>query len=455
MYTLLPLGGAGEIGASCFYLNITGTGIILDCGMHPQKTGLESLPSFDLIKNMPVDFVLISHAHQDHLGALPFLVKKHPYIKIITTPQTRAIAELTLHDSVSIIKEQIGEDEELEIYSHEEIDLLIKSIEYKAYREEFFVTGYKHESSKPIKVVFIDAGHILGSAGILIEFNDYKLFYTGDINLDPQELLTGAELPKTKIDALIIEATYGSTDSSQLRSWKDEADLFAEEANKIINNGGSILIPVFALGKTQEILAAIWKLMEKRKLIQTDIYTGGLGSKLNRVYDYNRYVVNYSKPALELRNIPQKNLFDVDNYNEFFKTPSIILASSGMMLEKTTSFQLGKKWLAQSKSAIFTVGYMEESTPGYRFSKALKGDKIQITNYSRPFEVKCTIKNFRFGSHSKREGLLEIVKTLNPSNAILIHGDSTAIDWVGAAILKTYKNTKVFNAEEGKKIALG
>jgi cleavage and polyadenylation specificity factor subunit 3 len=449
--SFFPLGGAGEIGASCFYLNIACTGIILDCGMHPQKTGLESLPSFDLIKNMPVDFVLISHAHQDHLGALPFLVKKHPYIKIITTPQTRAIAELTLHDSVSIIKEQIGQEEEFEIYSHEEIDLLIKSIEYKAYGEKFFISGYKHESSKPIKVVFIDAGHILGSAGILIEFNDYKLFYTGDINLDPQELLTGAELPKTKIDALIIEATYGSTDSSQLRSWKDEADLFAEEANKIINNGGSILIPVFALGKTQEILAAIWKLMEKRKLIQTDIYTGGLGSKLNRVYDYNRYVVNYSKPALELRNIPQKNLFDVDNYNEFFKTPSIILASSGMMLEKTTSFQLGKKWLAQSKSAIFTVGYMEESTPGYRFSKALKGNKIQITNYSRPSEVKCTIKNFRFGSHSKREGLLEIVKTLNPSNAILIHGDSTAIDWVGATILKTYKNTKVLRLSAGRR----
>jgi cleavage and polyadenylation specificity factor subunit 3 len=129
MIRFLPLGGAGEIGASCFYLNIDGTGIILDCGMHPQRTGLETLPAFDLIKDLPVDFVLISHAHQDHIGTLPFLVQRHPYVRIITTPQTRAIAELTLHDSVSIIKEQIGEDEELKIYSHEEIDLLIKSIQ--------------------------------------------------------------------------------------------------------------------------------------------------------------------------------------------------------------------------------------------------------------------------------------------------------------------------------------
>ena len=154
MFTLIPLGGAGEIGASCFYLNIEGTGIILDCGMHPKKTGIDSLPAFDLIKDLPVDFVLISHAHQDHLGALPFLVKNHPYVRIITTPQTRAIAELTLHDSVSILKEQIGENEGINFYSREEIDLLIQSIEYIAYGDEFFLTGYQHKSSEPIKVYF-------------------------------------------------------------------------------------------------------------------------------------------------------------------------------------------------------------------------------------------------------------------------------------------------------------
>ena len=455
MHTFLPLGAAGEIGASCFYLNIEGTGIILDCGMHPQKAGLDALPAFDLIKDLPVDFVLISHAHQDHIGALPFLVQKHPYVRIISTPQTRAIAELTLHDSVSILKEQIGKEEELKIYSHEEIDLLIQSIEYKTYGEEFFLAGYKHKSSEPVKITFSDAGHILGSAGILIEFNEWKFFYSGDINLNHQQLLTGAGLPKTKIDTLLIETTYGSTDSSLLKNWNDEAETFAKEANKIINDGGSILVPVFALGKTQEILAAIWELMQKRKLIQTDIYTGGLGAKISRVYDYNRYVVNYSNPELELSKIPQKNLYDVDNFEDLFKAPSIILASSGMMLEKTISFQLGKQWLKQSKSAIFTVGYMEETTPGYKFANSLKGNKIQITGNDKPSEVKCSIKNFRFSSHSKREEFLEIVKKLKPGNVILVHGDSSAIDWVGASILKNHKGIKVFKAEKGKKITIG
>ena len=140
MIQFLPLGGAGEIGANSYYLNINGIGIILDCGMHPQKTGWESLPKFNLLEAKPTDYVLISHAHQDHLNALPFLIKKFPHLKIITTPQTRAVAELTLHNAISILKRQVDESE-FEIYSRDEVDLLIKSINYKSYNEKFTLSS--------------------------------------------------------------------------------------------------------------------------------------------------------------------------------------------------------------------------------------------------------------------------------------------------------------------------
>ncbi len=86
MIEFLLIGGEDEIGANCYYLNVNGTGVILDCGMHPKKVGLEALPEFNLLKDKPIDYVLISHAHQDHLNALPFLIKEYPHIKIVTTP---------------------------------------------------------------------------------------------------------------------------------------------------------------------------------------------------------------------------------------------------------------------------------------------------------------------------------------------------------------------------------
>ncbi len=454
MIKFLSLGGAGEIGASCFYLNIGGAGIILDCGMHPQKVGLEALPNFDLIKDLTVDYVLISHAHQDHLSALPYLVKKHPYIKIITTPQTRALAELTLHDSVEILKKQLTEEDKLNVYSHDEIDLLIQSIEYKSYNENFIVGNVFNLDDDSINVRFLDAGHILGSASIFLEYKGEKIFYTGDVNLKNQKLLKGAILPKEEIDVLILETTYGATDSSTISDWKEEELRFTKSVNQIINGGGSILIPVFSLGKMQEIISLLWSLMQQNKITTVDIYSGGIADKISRVYDYNRFVVNMIDPEFEIKSIPGKNLYDVERVESFFKSPCIVLASSGMMIEGTASFNLAKHWIKHSKSAIFTVGYMEKNTPGYKIANVSTGEKIKLSEAGDGEEVKCIIKQFRFSAHSRREDLLKIVKKLKPKKVILVHGDPPAIDWMGAAILKDDKNIKVYEAKIGKQLIL-
>ncbi len=446
----LPLGGAEEIGANCYYLNVSGTGIILDCGMHPQKTGRESLPSLDIIEDKQLDHVLISHAHQDHLGALPFLIKRHPYLRITTTPQTRALAEVTLHNAISILKEQINEAEKLDLYTHEEIDLLIRSIDYKAYNDEFDISGYSFRDGK-VKAQFYDAGHILGAAGILIESEGRKIFYTGDINVDNQALTPGADLPQTKIDTLIMETTYGDTDSSSILRWNDEALRFARSVNKVLNDGGSILIPVFSLGKMQEILTTIWNLMCSGKMTQTEIYTGGVARKISRIYDYNRYSIRRINPELEISSIPQNDLYEVAQPEKLFKNPCIVLASSGMMIEGTASYNLAKYWIKQSRSAIFTVGYMEASTPGYKFSNSKKGDLIQLNEFTSE-EIKCSIEKFRFPSHSRREGLLKIVRRLQPEKIILVHGEPDGISWIGGEIKKEFKSVKLYAAKPGKEI---
>ncbi|GBD87930.1 ribonuclease [bacterium BMS3Abin03] len=445
MIKFLPLGGANEIGANCYYLNLDETGILLDCGMHPRKTGLDALPDFNLLKDKPLDYVLITHAHQDHINSLPFLVKSFPHVKIVTTPQTRALAELTLHNAISILKRQINDDS-FQIYSHEEVDLLIKSIDYKAYNEPFVITGHRSAGKEKVTAEFYDAGHVLGSAGILISYDNKKIFYTGDINLSSQTIISEASLPKTKVDILITECTYGATDSSTLNDWNEEVERFITSLNKILNRGGSVLIPVFSLGKMQEILATLNLKMIEGKLTETDIYTGGISKKINRVYDYNRYVVNRNERELVLHDIPQKNIYEINNTEDLFKYPSIVLASSGMMNENTMSFTLARRWLREKDSAIFTVGYMDEESPGFKFACANRGDKIKLSESEKETEVRCEINNFKFSAHARREELLEIVKMLKPGNVILVHGDEDAINWVGKFVLKMKKGIKVTSA---------
>lgn len=455
MIKFLPLGGADEIGASCFYLNIDGTGILLDCGIHPRKSNKESLPKFELISNEPLDFVFISHAHQDHIGALPFLTQEYPYVIIYSTYQTKEIANITLHNAANILASENIFQNELRNFTHEEIELLVKSIRDVEYNLTFEVEGLRHFTKEKIKITFLDAGHILGSAAILIEYGKEKIVYTGDINIKDQALMLGSSIINfSNCTTLIMETTYGATDSVKIGTWVSESKRFARLANKIINNGGSILIPVFALGKAQEIFATIHQLMQNNFLTETQIYTGGIGKEITKIYDSNRYIVNYKSPDLSLRNIPQLNFLDINDLNYFKKNPGIILASSGMMLKGTNSFKLMKYWLQQKSFAIFSVGYMDVDTPGYNVINSGLEEVIYFEDENISQKKLCSVEKFYFSSHSKREDLLGIVENLKPIKIILTHGEVEAQRWIGGEILKRNNNIKLYAAEVGKEIEI-
>ncbi len=451
MIRFLPLGGADEVGASCFYLNFDGTGILLDCGIHPQKTKIDSLPKFELIQNEPIDFLFISHAHLDHIGALPFLIKKFPYLKIYTTKQTLEIARLTLHNTVRIPNEKLsGTSNEL-LYDHDDIDLILRSAIEMEYEKALEIIGLRHSNNDSIKVTFYDAGHILGSASILIEYQNRRIFYTGDIKLSPQTIMSGAVLPDKPVDILITESTYAATDSEKVGNIKSEEDKLIKEANRIIHSGGSVLIPVFSLGKMQEVLMFLHNKMKRSKLTEAEIFTGGISRKLAHLYDLNRYLVNRNFEKIKLSEIEQINYFDVVNPDYYKKHPSIVLASSGMMIENTMSNKLMKYWLHHKSFGIFIVGYMDPSTPGYKISNSTQGEEIEIDKKTK---VNCSVNRFHFPSHSTREELLEIAEKLKPSRVILIHGEPEGKDWFGHQILKSNQNVKVNSASVGNSIIL-
>ncbi len=451
----LPIGEADEIGANCFYLNIFGTGILLDCGIHPRKKGHDSLPNFSLLDQFPLDFVLISHAHQDHIGSLPFLVQRFPHVIIYSTNQTKEIAEAALHNAVNILAQNSVNENDFRIYSHEEIEFLVRSIRGINYNETISLKGMRHSGSSEINITFKDAGHILGSAGILLEHSDRKIFFTGDINFSNQSIMIGCDLKGIRnIDVLIIETTYGATDSKLIGTWSSETERLIKWANKIINQGGSILIPVFALGKTQEILSLLYRQMAMRKLTETNIFTGGVGREISDIYDRSRYLVRRNNKELLLKEIPQQNIFEIEDLSYFRKNPSIVLASSGMILEGTTSFKLLNYWMQQKSFAVFGVGYMDDSTPGYRLMNSKTGAKIKLTEFSEPKKINCTLERFFFPSHSIREDLLQIVKYVNPRKVVLVHGDLNAKDWLGQKILEFYPHIKVASAVNEKMMVL-
>lgn len=444
MIKFIPLGGADDIGASAYYLSLFGTGILIDCGIHPRKTGLDSIPDFSLLDFEPLDIVLISHAHQDHVGALPFLIKKFPHVKIFTTPQTKEILNLTLHNAVSIIGKQIDASSGIKPYTHDEVSLLIQSISDYNYGEEFLVTGLLHEEAEGISITFTEAGHILGSASILIQVRGHKIFFTGDINLSSQALMSGAELPTCEVDTLITETTYGSTDSSRLPSWEDESIRLSNFINKVTNANGSVLIPVFSLGKMQEILASLSFMMHKGKLVQTDIYTAGLGKKISHIYDLHKYKIKRNKPDFELKDVTQKPIVFPQFYNEIKRQPGVVLASSGMLLPKTVSYELTKFWLRQKDFGIAIVGYMDSETPGYKVSNLSLGEEIILSD-SKKITNKAIVKKFHFASHSRREELVNIAYHLKAKNIILVHGEEISRDWIGHKLLSHLKNVRLFS----------
>jgi Cft2 family RNA processing exonuclease len=381
-------------------------------------------------------------------------VKKFPYLKIYSTPQTAALAALVLHNAIEITKGDIEHGKKTAFFNHQEIDLLAQTFRECPYRQETELDFFPRSHSTDAKLTFFNAGHILGAASVLIEYRGKSIFYTGDINLTKQMIQTKAELPKKPVDTLILECTHGGTDSSSLPYWKNETKRFVGEANKIFADGGSILVPVFALGKMQEMLALISNEIENTRLPSVPIYSGGVGRKINSLYDRNRYAVPVNDTDIVLRHIKQENIFRLGNLQRALKTPSIFLATSGMMIPGTISYQLAQSFLREKHCAIFTVGYMDPLSPGYRVQNAKIGEKLTLTDFSEAIPVKCRIENFRFSAHARREDLLHIVDKTQPSRVILVHGDEAARHWVGSAIRKSHRGIKVFLAEPGESISI-
>lgn len=451
------LGGCGEVGANSYYLELDGTGVLLDAGIHPKKYGLKSLPMIDALRRKEIHAILISHCHIDHLGALPVILKYFPTPRIFMTRPSLPVSIRMLHNTVTVM-ERLKEEKrvvEYPFYTHQDIDMIINLFQAMDYDRPFSIPSMNGYSRPDLEGVFLDAGHILGSAGVVIRAGEGTVFYTGDTCRHDQTVIKGSIYPEEKIDVLILETTLCSSPEAENKRRGNEIQRFAAEIRRVIARGGSILIPTFALGRTQEILAILDKLRNRNRIPRVPIRAGGMGRVFSKIYDRFLLQTRRKDPELLFKDIEVKVLGPKTPLNKkLLKEPCIIVATSGMLSEKTPANRMAQEMVEDPKNGIFFVGYLDEETRGFQLLTADKGEEVVFDEAAPPRVKNCDVLSFRFSAHSHRGEILSVVEDLRPRKVVLVHGEKGSVGWAAEMIREMDPKIDVIVPEAGKEITL-
>lgn len=424
-----------EIGANCYSLETAGKRIVLDCGMHPRAEGLEGLPDLEALPDDSVDAVLLTHAHQDHSGSIPVLMRRHPRAPLFATEATRQISDVMLHNSVNVmlrIREERG-IASYPLFTHREVDSTIKRCLPVPLRQRWGVDGERLNAREeaPLSFEFFDAGHILGSAGVMVRSEGRTFFYSGDVNFDDQTISAAARFPEEPLDVLVMETTRGDSPMEPGFSRACEEVRFGEALRDALARGGAVLIPVFALGKTQELMAMLAGLQGQGILPRgLPVYIGGLSAKLTDIYDKRAGQTFRLKPDLQLLDAVAPFVVGGGDLNTLpLKEGRIYALTSGMMSENTLSNLFASRFVTNPANSLFFIGYADPDSPGGRIRSAKQGDLVQLDERHPAQKLACSLDTFNFSAHASRESIRAWVKKVAPRKIVLVHGDSPAVDW--------------------------
>jgi Cft2 family RNA processing exonuclease len=291
----------------------------------------------------------------------------------------------------------------------------------------------------------------------LLRAEGQTIFYTGDVNFDDQTIMQAAAFPEEKIDVLIIECTRG--DHANPSGWTRVAEerRFAEALGRAFERGAGVLIPVFALGKTQEVLAMLYRFRrEFRKLSgEFPIYIGGLSSKFTDIYDRRARMTRRQLPRLQLmRDVAPFILNDETVRDAPLRAGRVYVLSSGMMIPRTLSNVFARRLIENPQHSIFFVGYANPESPAGLLRDAGTGGEVALDADKPPQRIRCNIEQFQFSAHATRETLIENAKKLSPRKIILVHGDPPAVEWMRATLSAELPDSEVVIPEPGVELDL-
>jgi Cft2 family RNA processing exonuclease len=354
-----------------------------------------------------------------------------------------------LHNSVNVMQSKRIEHgiAEYPLFEHRELDDITDNFETRGIERPFDL-----DPAGSMRATFHDAGHILGSVGVTIEGDGKKIFYTGDVNFEHSTLQKGAMFPESTVDALIVETTRGEQARDPAYSRPTEEDAFAAAIKNVIERKGSVLIPVFAMGKTQEVLGMLHRFKAEGLIPKhTPVYIGGLSTKMTLVYDRFSATSRRHLPSFRFLKDMELEAGSKKRKGPIPFHPGCIYAlSSGMMSEKTVSNNFARQGvLENAKHGLFFVGYADPETPGGRIRTAQPGDSIVLDPAYPPVKLNCETRIFDFSGHSIREDIADYIVKVAPKKTFLVHGDDGAVAWFRQEIARRLPSTEIIVPEPG------
>ncbi|MBI2409801.1 MBL fold metallo-hydrolase [Candidatus Kaiserbacteria bacterium] len=400
-------GGAGKVTGSNFLLESSQSKILIDCGIEQgADIAVEEVYGPFPYDVSSIGALIVTHAHLDHVGRIPKLVKEGFRGRIHMTPPTRDLAELILRDSASILREEARRLGREPLYEEQDVDSALMLIEPLEYHTE-------KEVAPGLSAYLRDSGHILGSASVRIQSEEnISVAFTGDIGNSPSPLLPDFE-PVPDADVLVMESVYGNRAHPPQQR---RAEILVEALKRAISRGGAILIPAFSLERTQLMLYELSNFFTEDSLPQIPVF---LDSPLAiRVTDvYEKWGPTYFKPEAEDEMKREGSIF---NFPFLTKTlsreesaaiekvagPKIVIAGAGM----SHGGRIGRweaRYLPDPKTTLFTVGYQAPGSPGRRIAEG--ASSVRIAGTDVPIRAKVEVLE-GWSAHADREGLLEFAQ---------------------------------------------
>ncbi|GKY99403.1 hypothetical protein MPSEU_000895000 [Mayamaea pseudoterrestris] len=427
--SITPLGSGQEVGRSCHFLEFRGMKIMLDIGIHPGYDGLNGLPYLDRIDPKEIDVLLVTHFHLDHAASLPYLTERTNFKgRIFMTHPTKAVIRLLLGDYLRLLEMRNAKGEDV-LYTEADLQACMQKIELVDFHQRVNVGAFSFYA--------LNAGHVLGACMFMLDMGGRTVLYTGDYSMEDDRHLMAAEIPDEKPDLLVVESTYGV----QVHASRAEREArFTGTVERVVSRGGRCLIPVFALGRAQELLLILDEYWQANPHLQSIPiwYASKLASRALRVYQTYANMMNARiRAQMDVSNPFSfrfiQNLKSVEAIDD--TNPAVVFASPGM-LQSGVSRQLFDRWAADPKNGVLIAGYAVEHTLA---KEIMNQPKEVVTLEGRRQPLNCLVDYVSFSAHVDFVQNRSFITQVAPKHIVLVHGAKEEMGRLKKALMLQYK----------------